>query len=154
MRETCDQSTDVNVCRSIRSFADRSISWPRRSKIRWRAVDGSDRRIAVKLPRASVKRITSTFRAAALGDPRRTARLEHTLERMARKPQATMPEAMGSSSELEGAYRLFNNPRVTLDALVEAHAYETARRARAEPAVIAIHDTTTCKFAHADPAVV
>ena len=61
-----------------------------------------------------------------------------------------IPQAMGSSAALEGAYRLFHNQRVTLDKLTEAYAKATAERAREVGRVLAIHDTTTCEFAHAD----
>jgi hypothetical protein len=47
-----------------------------------------------------------------------------------------------------------SNPRVSLDALVAPHVEETVRRASKLKYVLAIHDTTTCKFAHADPNVI
>jgi hypothetical protein len=58
---------------------------------------------------------------------------------------------MGSEAELEGAYRFFRSPHVTMEALSLAHAEATAARARKVGRVLAIHDTTTCEFPHADP---
>jgi hypothetical protein len=58
---------------------------------------------------------------------------------------------MGTEAELEAAYRLVNNTHVTMDRVQAAHAEETARRARSVGEILAIHDTTPCHFAHADP---
>jgi len=76
------------------------------------------------------------------------------VSKLAKRPQASLPDVMSSEAELEGAYRLVNNPRVTLDALHAAHAQETAGRARKVGTVLAIHDTTPCHFSHADPSVI
>ena len=78
--------------------------------------------------------------------------MESTVSKLARRPGVSFPEAMGSDAELQGGYRLVNNPNVTLEALMEAHAASTAERARSAGSVLAIHDTTSCGFAHADPA--
>jgi hypothetical protein len=61
---------------------------------------------------------------------------------------------MGSEADIEGAYRLMNSRRVTMTALNNAHAEVTATRAAEAKAVLAIHDSTTCEFTHADPATV
>jgi Transposase DNA-binding/Transposase DDE domain len=109
---------------------------------------------AMKVPNDSVDRIVSAFENVDLGDPRRTERLENTLRRLAESPRSTIPDAMVTEAELEGAYRFFRSPHVTMEALTLAHAEATAARAREVGRVLAIHDTTTCEFAHADPAVI
>jgi Transposase DNA-binding/Transposase DDE domain len=88
---------------------------------------------------------------ADLGDPRRVARAQAVVERLAAKPNASLPDAMVSDAELEGAYRLFSNDRVSFEQLFDAHALGTAERACASKLVLAIHDTTSCTFRHADP---
>lgn len=103
----------------------------------------------MKLPNDSVDRVVSVFETVELGDPRRAERLESTLRRLAESPRSTIPEAMGSEAELEGAYRFFRSRHVTLEALTLAHAEATANRAKKVGCVLAIHDTTTCEFAHA-----
>lgn len=108
----------------------------------------------MKLPNDSVNRILSAFNSVELGDPRRAERLDNTLRRLAESPRSTIPDAMGTEAELEGAYRFFRSPHVTLEALTLAHAEATAARARKAGRVLAIHDTTTCEFAHAEPAEV
>jgi len=86
-----------------------------------------------------------------LGDPRRLARVQSVVERMAMAPNASLPDAMVTDAELEGAYRLFSNERVSFEQLFDAHAIGTAERAQGSKLVLAIHDTTSCQFRHADP---
>jgi transposase-like protein/DDE family transposase len=95
--------------------------------------------------------VASVFEELELGDPRRAERVVETVRKMARQPQATLPEAMGSDAALEGAYRLMNSERVPFDALNQAHSAATAQRARQARRVLVIHDTTTFAFPHADP---
>jgi hypothetical protein len=98
-----------------------------------------------------VDRVASVFDGARLGDPRRSHRLKETVRRLARHPDATLPQALGSDAALEGAYRLANNERVSFEELNAAHGEATAKRARKAGKVLAIHDTTTFEFRHADP---
>ena len=108
----------------------------------------------MELPNLAIRRVVSSLAGAELGDPRRTRRLKRVVSRIARRPQASLPDAMETGAELEGAYRLMNNPHVTMEALHAAHAEATARRARKVRSVLAIHDTTPCQFSHADPETV
>lgn len=103
----------------------------------------------MKLPNDSVDRIVSSFATVELGDPRRAERLESMLRRLAETPRATTPDAMVTEAELEGAYRFLRSPHVTLEALTLAHSEAAAVRARKVQSVLAIHDSTTCEFAHA-----
>lgn len=105
----------------------------------------------MQLPPESIDRAASAFAKLDLGDPRRAERLVQTVRRLAERPHVSIPQAMGSEAELEGAYRLLHNRHVTIDQLSEAHAKTTAERARSVGRVLAIHDTTTCEFAHAAP---
>jgi transposase-like protein/DDE family transposase len=105
----------------------------------------------MRLSRSSVERVASVFNGAKLGDPRRSQRLKETVRRLAQHPDATLPQALGSDAALEGAYRLANNERVSFEELNAAHAEVTAKRAREAGKVLAIHDTTTFEFRHADP---
>lgn len=105
----------------------------------------------MKLSKGSVERVVSTFEALDLGDPRRKQRVLRTVANLAAEPGLSFPQAMGNDADLEGAYRLMNSSRVGMDALNAAHAQVTAERARAAKRVLAIHDTTTFEFKHADP---
>ena len=70
---------------------------------------------------------------------------------MAAAPSASLPDALVTDAELEAAYRLFSNRHVSFEQLFDAHALGTAERAHGRPLVLAIHDTTSCMFRHADP---
>jgi len=105
----------------------------------------------MKLSQSSVDRALSAFAELDLGDPRRKERVLRTVENLASNPRASFPEAMGAEADVEGAYRLMRSSRVSMAALNEAHARVAAKRARAAGLVLAIHDTTSFEFGHADP---
>lgn len=107
--------------------------------------------MAERLEETAVARMRDDLGRADLGDPRRIARAQDVMERLAANPGASLPGAMVTDAELEGAYRLFSNERVTFEQLFDAHASGTAERARDRGQVLAIHDTTNCMFRHADP---
>ena len=88
-----------------------------------------DQSLGVKLSKATVERAAAVFADLDLGDPRRTQRVIRIVANLASNPEASFPKAMGSEAEIEGAYRLMNNSRVTMEALNDAHAEVTARRA-------------------------
>ena len=104
-----------------------------------------------RLESDAIGRMVEDLSRADLGDPRRVARAQAVVARLSAKPDASLPDAMVSDSELEGAYRLFSNDHVSFERLFDAHAFGTAERARGSKVVLAIHDTTMCTFRHADP---
>lgn len=104
-----------------------------------------------RLESDAIARMQEDLSRADLGDPRRVARAQAVIERLAEKPDASLPDSMVTDAELEGAYRLFSNERVSFERLFDAHALGTAERARDSKVVLAIHDTTNCTFRHADP---
>ncbi|HEY4181656.1 MAG TPA: IS4 family transposase [Kofleriaceae bacterium] len=99
----------------------------------------------------ALTRMLDDLSRADLGDPRRVARVQQVMTRLAAMPDASLPDAMVTDAELEGAYRLFGNEHVSFEQLFDAHALGTAERARSSDVVLAIHDTTHCAFRHADP---
>jgi hypothetical protein len=113
-----------------------------------------DQSFKMKLPKASVERAAAAFAGLSLGDPRRTRRVVRTVENLASNPRASFPEAMGSEADIEGAYRLMSSGRVSMKQLNDAHAEVTAKRAAEAKTVFAIHDSTTCEFAHGDGEII
>ena len=107
--------------------------------------------MAERLDPDSIARMLDDLSRADLGDPRRVVRVQKVAARMAEAPATSLPDAMVTDAELEGAYRLFSNERVGFEQLFDAHASGTAERARGRGVVLAIHDTTNCSFRHADP---
>lgn len=104
-----------------------------------------------RLESDAIARMLEDLSRADLGDPRRVSRAQGVVERLAVRPDASLPDAMVTDAELEGAYRLFGNDCVSFEQLFDAHAFGTAERARGSELVLAIHDTTNCTFRHADP---
>jgi len=86
------------------------------------------------------------LRYADLGDKRRTKRLVHLLEKLAEKPQASVPEAMGSWAETKAAYRFFASDDIDTEAIREAHAKRTAERVKEAGKVLVIQDTSELDF--------
>lgn len=99
----------------------------------------------------AIARMLEDLSRADLGDPRRISRAQLVMGRLAAKPDASLPDALVTDAELEGAYRLFGNDEVSFERLFDSHAVGTAERAHGLGLVLAIHDTTHCQFRHADP---
>src|SRR5438128_4572935 len=104
-----------------------------------------------RLGNDAIGRLVRDMERADLGDPRRVRRVQEMIARLARAPGESLPTALVTGAELEGAYRFLNNDRVDFDDLLEPHIDATVERARLAGTVLALHDTTTCTFAHADP---
>lgn len=81
-----------------------------------------------------------------LGDPRRERRALEIAERFAAEPEASLPAAMLDRAMLEALYRHLSSDAVTFRALLEPHVSKTAARVKAVGDVLAVHDTTVCKF--------
>jgi hypothetical protein len=90
-------------------------------------------------------RIEEEFADAELGDPRRGARLAKLSAKLMERPEESFPTVLDEAG-LEGAYRFFSNPAVTLDAVLAPHVAATWRRASHDAVTLALHDTTTLSF--------
>jgi len=84
--------------------------------------------------------------AADLKDPRLNARLREVLSQLAARPTASIPAACGGRAEMEAAYRLFDNDKVTFENILQSHQGATHRRIAAQRLVIAAQDTTEIDF--------
>jgi hypothetical protein len=78
-------------------------------------------------------------------DARLVKRLEGLVRKLGQDPSASLPCAL-NEAELEGAYRFFSNPLVTLAAIVEPHLQCTKARVAAEQRVRVLHDQTEFSF--------
>lgn len=81
-----------------------------------------------------------------LGDARRTERLVKTAGLLANHPGASIPHSCGSWADTEAAYRLFDNPKVSAQAILEQHYVKTAERAAQEPEVLVLTDGSEQNF--------
>lgn len=81
-------------------------------------------------------------RSGAFGDPRLDLRLAQMLDALSAHPGAPLAEALGTRAALVGAYRFWENPRVSHRQILASHVAQTVARAAQHPVVLAIQDTT------------
>ena len=74
--------------------------------------------------------ISDCFQSARFGDRRLTNRLVKLVDRLSSYPNLSIPGAMKVRADTEAAYRFFDNPRVTRDAILEPHVAATKERIR------------------------
>jgi Transposase DNA-binding/Transposase DDE domain len=86
------------------------------------------------------------FARVELGDKRLERRLDMLVEAFVSSPGQSIPRAMKSDAQLEGAYRFFQNERVTLDRLIEPHLEATTLRAATVDELLVVHDTTELRY--------
>jgi hypothetical protein len=86
------------------------------------------------------------FGTVRLYDNRLKQRLYKIAQDFYGQPQAGIPEACGCKARTMGAYRLFHNPKVTMDVVLKAHKEATLERIKAERIVLAPQDTTTLNY--------
>lgn len=86
------------------------------------------------------------FGTIRLYDERLKERLYTIAQDFFSRPQANVPEACGSKAKAIGAYRFFQNKKVTMDVVLNAHAEATIGRIREHRVVLAPQDTTTLNY--------
>lgn len=86
------------------------------------------------------------FGTVRLYDGRLKERLYKVAQDFYNSPQANIPEACGSKARTMGAYRFFQNSKVTMEVVLDAHAEATIERIKKHPLVLAPQDTTTLNY--------
>jgi hypothetical protein len=87
------------------------------------------------------------FGAVDLGDARLNRRTLQVARVMAADPQASIPMQNKLWKATKGAYRLFDHPRTTFEAMADPHWRQTRRRAaEAGEVVLMIQDTTELDY--------
>ena len=86
--------------------------------------------------------VVSEMKTADLKDVRLNDRLREVLAQLAAHPTASIPAACGGRAEMEAAYRLFDNDKVTFDNILRSHQEATHRRIADQAVVILAQDTT------------
>ena len=79
---------------------------------------------------------------AEFGDLRLTNRLLKIVERLGAHPNMSIPAAADGRAEMEAAYRFFDNPKVSPEAVVKPHRQATIERVRDCDVVLLVQDTT------------
>jgi hypothetical protein len=79
-------------------------------------------------------------------DKRLGKRLMLIVDKLAKRPEASLPQAMSSWAETKAAYRFLDSEKVTPKAIRASHIQSTANRAALEPGILIIQDTTPLDF--------
>ena len=95
--------------------------------------------------------ITKELSGIDLGDKRLNRRSQLVLQGLSVDPQASINGSFDSWSETHAAYRLFDNPQVTPQAILEPHYAATHERIRQHPVVLIVQDTTEYDFSKHPP---
>jgi hypothetical protein len=91
--------------------------------------------------------VAEEFGSARIFDERIRRRLYVVAEDLCRQPGVSIPQACGGSKvKSKAAYRLFQNERLDLEALLKGHIESTARRISQHKVVLAVQDTTTLNY--------
>lgn len=86
------------------------------------------------------------FAHALLWDRRLHQRVITVSRDFAAQSTAPLPQACGTRAKTKAAYRLFDHPNVTMQALLRSHYQATAARCRGQPVVLAVQDTTSLNY--------
>lgn len=89
-----------------------------------------------------------------LNDARLDKRVTQVLSDLGDRPVASIPAACGGRSEMEAAYRFFDNDKATWAKILEPHAARTRERVAAQEVVLCVQDTTEIDLTRPQQAVV
>jgi hypothetical protein len=81
-----------------------------------------------------------------LGDRRLENRAVRIVAAMAQAPEKSLPQAVADDAELQGAYGLIGNKRVTADKLLAPHIARTVERVGLCDEVVVAHDTSEFEY--------
>ena len=81
-----------------------------------------------------------------LGDARLNRRQRQLLERCFTQCSQSIPGACQGAAEVKAAYRFLEHAKVTVANILSPHLHATAQRARQQPVVLAVQDTTSLDF--------
>lgn len=91
-------------------------------------------------------RVLAEYLEVDLGDSRLDERLRRIVPLLASNPAQSFPEQMATDADQEAIYRFLNNPKVTIDGLLEGHRAQTQERMRGRSIVRIVHDTSDFVF--------
>lgn len=89
----------------------------------------------------------SELGAAQFGDKRLTKRLVKMVSDIAARPEGSVPQASGDWAGTKGAYRFWDNDKVTPDKIREPHRKKAVERAKEYGTILAIQDTMSVNYA-------
>lgn len=91
-------------------------------------------------------KLLAEYSDVRFGDARLDDRLRRILPLLEANPGDSFPEQMESDADQEALYRFLNNPKVTMDALLEGHRNQTVGRIGNRAVIRILHDTSDFVF--------
>jgi hypothetical protein len=98
--------------------------------------------------------VAEEMKTANLNDKRLNKRLAEVLSDLAERPTASIPAACGGYAETTGAYRLFDNPKVNYEKVLQPHVDSTRKRLAEHEVVLLVQDTTEADVTRPEQQVV
>ncbi len=98
------------------------------------------------MPSPDRSKLLDEYSDVTFGDARIDGRLVRILGLVAANPGESFPEQMETDADQEGLYRFFQNPKVTVDALLAGHRVQTLKRMTGSSVVRIVHDTSEFVF--------
>lgn len=95
--------------------------------------------------------VAAEFESLVLPDKRLVERVRKFIRLAWSSPSESLPQMLQDAAQLEGAYRLLNNDRVSFGALLAPHASNTCARAEQAGDVVVAHDWSTIETPYAAP---
>ena len=92
--------------------------------------------------------VQQEFENVNLSDTRLNRRLITTAESLAKSPLSSINEACDDWAQTQGAYRFFDNDKVTPAKILEHHRQETSKRMAAHDKVLVLQDTVFYSYGH------
>ena len=117
----------------------------------WRRVLCAEPQVRLgEMPRAESPQnwAEEEFSTMRVFDNRLRERLYQVAQDFYNRPEANIPEACGGKARTIGAYRFFQNKKVSMQVVLTAHAEATIERIRQHRVILAPQDTTTLNYTH------
>ena len=90
--------------------------------------------------------LADEVQSTTFGDKRLDKRLGKVLEELGAKPHLSIPAATHACAEMEGAYRFFDNDKVSPEKILQSHIEATRERISQSDLVLLVQDTTELDF--------
>jgi len=112
----------------------------------WREALCAEPEIRMERPAEPEHWAEEEFGTVRLYDNRLKTRLYTIAQDFYNCSQANIPEASGSRARTMGAYRFFENPKITMDVVLAAHTEATIERIKKHRVVLLPQDTTSLTY--------
>jgi len=90
--------------------------------------------------------VAKEFEHVKFNDKRRFNRFIKVVTQKWKNPTASICEACETNADRKGAYRLYDNIKVTENEMLNSHILNTQKRAKKEKVILAIQDTTIVDY--------